>query len=345
MCAERPDRPIGELSPDGTRMWGGRRWEPLWLLPVEVVEAVRVCFGRDMGAASLMVEGLMNQSWRVESPAGAYILRVSRPELARERVRYEHAVVTRLHDEVREVVAPLPGSDGDTLQAWQGRSLTLFPYVEGNLGTSVEPAIRCRRSATMLARIHNAGIDVEIGQSPGERAVDERRTMWSTVRPVLERDLPPSDEVDQLFGFFDREEAELLAWLDGVRRSGRRPRRGVIHGDFNPRNLIFDQDRLVAVIDWESSQLDLLAFEVAGVAFGTPDPLAFWHCYLDAGGPLAADDIELLGGLARIGRLVELCFTVDDDRAKPWALPNLRNIASDQTKLRTGLAELGLSAG
>lgn len=334
-------RLVGDLSADGTHVWAGRRWEPLWLRPPEVSAAAELCFGRLVGSPTFMAEGMLNQSWRVESADGGYVLRVSRPELSRERVSYEHVVLTQLHDEVREAVTPLPGTDGETIQIWNGRTLSLFPYIEGILGADVEPSIRCERSATTLALIHRAGSRLDVAQSPELHAVDQQPTMWAAVRPILARDLPPTDEVSELFGFFDRETADLETWLDGT-RSGRRLLRGIIHGDFNPRNLIFDRNQLVAVIDWENCQLNALAFEVAGVAFGTPDPLAFWYRYLDAGGPLTDDDIELLSWFARIGRLIELCFTVDGEQAKPWAIENLRGVANDVMRLNQWIAELGL---
>ncbi len=345
MGAEVPDPVVGELSADGTRVWGGHLWDPLWLVSAEIVEAAKECFGRVVDAPPVfMTEGLMNQSWRLASTGTDYVLRVSRPELGPKNVSYEHAVVGRLNDKVREVVAALPGADGETLQAWRGCTLSLFPYIDGILGTEVEPAIRWQEAASVLARIHGAGAGLDVPQPPDHgRTVDEQPTMWSTVRPVLERDLAHTAEVDRLFGFFDREAADLEAWLDCVRRSGRLLRRGVVHGDFNPRNLIFSDDQLVAVIDWESCHLDVIAYEAAGVALEAPDPLAFWRTYLDVGGPLTAHDIDLLGGFARIGTLTGLYFTTDGgDKSKPWAIEILRDVASGVTQLRQRISELDL---
>jgi Ser/Thr protein kinase RdoA (MazF antagonist) len=339
---------VGDLSADGTHVWGGHTWEPLSLVSGEVVDAARVCFGRDASAPpTFMTEGLMNESWRIDSPDGAYVLRVSRSDLSREQVRYEHAVTGQLHDTVREVVAPLLGRDGETLQTWQGRDLSLFPYIDGVLGTDVEPATRWQQAATILARIHRASTSLAVGRPPDQsRMVDEQPTMWSTVRPVLERELPPTAEVGKLLSFFDSEAAALEAWLDSLRRSGRQLRRGVVHGDFNPRNMIFSQDRLVALIDWEHCHLDALAYETAGVALEAPDPLAFWRAYLDADGPLNADDIDLFDGFARIGTLTGLYFTTDGgDRAKPWAIEILREVADGMGQLRERISGLGLSRG
>nr|WP_272956100.1 phosphotransferase [Actinopolymorpha rutila] len=289
-----------------------------------------------------MTEGLMNQSWRVDSGDGTYVMRVSRSDLSHERVVYEHAVLGRLHHEVREVVPAMPGLNGETLQAWRGRLLSIFPYVHGVLGTEVEADVRWPQVASTMARIHRAGTGLDRGAADAPHTVLDKPTMWSTVRPVLQRDLPHTSEVVELFRFLDGEATELEAWLENLRTSGRFLPRGVVHGDFNPRNLIFDQDQLVAVIDWEGCHVDVLAYEAA-LAIQAPDPMAFWRTYLEAGGPLTAADVDLLGGLARIGTLAELQFTTDGGhRSKPWAVEVLRDVAHDLRRLRERTAGLGL---
>lgn len=344
MNAQTPEPAVGDLSADGIKVWGGHQWAPLWLLQCEIVEAAHVCFGRNVAAPpTFMTEGLMNQSWRVAAHEGAYVLRVSRPELSRESVDYEHAIVGQLHQEIGEVVPALAGSGGETLQLWRGRVLSLFPYIDGTLGTDVEPAIRWRQAASILARIHRVSTSLGLSQHADHaRAVIDQPTMWSRVRPVLERDLARSCDVGELLRFFDDEAADLETWLESVRSAGRELRRGIVHGDFNPRNLLFRNDRLVAVIDWESCHVDVLAYEAA-LALKAPDPLAFWRTYLDAGGPLTVEDIDLLSGFARIDTLAGLYFTTDGgDRSKPWAIDILRDVASDVRRLRKRISGLGL---
>ena len=338
--ADKPSAKTGDLSPEGKHMWDGCAWEPLWLLPDEVVDAVRARFGRTVTTPRLLGEGLLNQSWRIDSPGGLYVLRVSRSERPREQVAYEHAFIRALREHVAAVVAPLPGQDGETVQRWRRRILSLFPYIEGTPGTAVEPDVRSRRAATTLARIHRVGVDLGFGQRPGWSSVDEHpRLIWPTVRPVLERDLGGEADLAELFAVFDREVSDLDAWLDDLHRSGRPLPRASVHGDFNPRNLIFHRNNLVAVIDWDDCRLEPIAWEVAQVAFGAPDtdPHAFFQSYLDAGGPLTPDDFELLGGFARAGALSEVRWaTVGGlaERAHPRAVATLREVVAGLAWLR-----------
>ncbi len=338
--ADKPSAKTGDLSPDGQHMWDGVAWEPLWLLADEVASAVRARFGRTVTTPRLLGEGLLNQSWRIDSPDGSYVLRVSRPERPREQVEYEHALIRALHEHVAAVVPPLPGHDGETVQRWRGRILSLFSYVEGTPGTAVEPDVLSRQAAAMLARIHRVGVGLGFGQRPGWRSVDEHpRLVWSEVRPVLERDLGSAADLVELFAVFDREVSDLDAWLDDLHRSGRPLRRAPVHGDFNPRNLIFRGADLVAVIDWDDCRLEPIALEVAQVGFGAPgtDPRAFFRAYLDAGGPLTPDDFELLGGFAIVGALSEVQWTTvggSAERAHPRAVATLREVAAGLAWLR-----------
>jgi Ser/Thr protein kinase RdoA (MazF antagonist) len=110
-----------------------------------------------------------------------------------------------------------------------------------------------------------------------------------------------------------------------------------VHGDFNPRNLIFQGTRLVAVIDWDECRVEPLAWEVAQVAFGEANaaPRPFWERYIAAGGPLAPQDFDLLNGFARMGALSELQWTVNEGQATPHAFDQVRDVVAALTWLQT----------
>ncbi|MEJ7653795.1 MAG: phosphotransferase, partial [Chloroflexia bacterium] len=154
-------------------------------------------------------------------------------------------------------------------------------------------------------------------------------------------------DLAELFYVLDREVSELDEWLDDLHHHGRQLLRAPVHGDFNPRNLLFKHDNLVAVIDWDDCRLDPIAWEVAQVSFGEPDsdPRGFFRSYLEAGGPLTLDDFELLGGFARIGMLSEIQWTVTSldgpaGHAAPRGLTTLREVAAGVSWLRERVAGL-----
>ena len=339
---------LGDLNHERTHYWNGDlwQWQPLWLRPADVVRAVRERFGVPAHALDYLGDGCLNQSWLVTADDGReYVLRVSREELSREQIEYEHRLATALHERVDVVVAPLPGGDGATVQRESDRLLSLSPYVQGILGTQVDPEVRARESASALARLHRAAVDLPgFGQRPGFSAVHQPpRWLWHDVEPTLRNALGDDPAYRRLADAIEREVAELDAWLDELEADRRLSPTAPIHGDFNPRNLLFRDNRLVGVIDFDGCHVDSIAWEVAQVGFGNPDvdPVAFFRTYLHAGGPLETEDFELLGGFARIGCLSEVQWSVDDGVVHPEVHRLLGEVVDGVTWLRNRAADLG----
>ncbi len=326
---------LGELSPDGTHVWGSAgSWDRLWLRAPDVVAVAGTRFGLTVGEPVLLADGLWNQSWRLTAGGNRFVLRVIRPDLPLEQVRYEHDVTARLRGQVPEVVAAAPASDGDTVQRWDDVLVVVFPFVDGTVAAGLPTAVWEPWAATMLARLHRAGLDLEVGQRPGVLRVDQEPTLWAAVGPVLAEQLDPTPETVDLLRGLDVEAAALDQWLQEMAAADRLGTVGMVHGDYNPRNLLTDTRGVVAVLDWETVQLDVLAAEVATAVFSAERPAAYWKAYRDAGGPLADADVVLLPGLARRQALLELRFAVDDTgRVKPQAVRKLREVTAALSRL------------
>lgn len=326
---------LGELSPDGSHVWGSAdTWDRVWLRAADVVAVAGARFGLTVGEPVLLAEGLWNQSWKLRAASGRFVLRVIRPDLPLEQVRYEHNLNARLRERVSEVVAAVPGSDGDSVQTWGDVLVVVFPFVDGTVAASLPAAVWEPWAATMLARLHRAGLDLGVGQRPGALRVDQQPSLWSTVGPVLSEQLDATPETVGLLHGLDAEAAALDQWVQETAGAGRLGAVGVVHGDYNPRNLLTDTRGVVAVLDWETVQLDVLAAEVASAVFTAERPAAFWRVYRDAGGPLEDSHLDLLPGLARRQALLELQFAVDDaGRVKPQAVRKLREVTADLRRL------------
>lgn len=343
-----PEYERGDISPDGRHFWDGDvwQWQPLWMTADEIANAAFQRFGQRVVRVQFLAAGMLNQSWRIDTSTGSYVLRVSRPERSREQVAYEHDFVRSLKEHVKVVVAPLAGIGSDTIQFWREHILSLFPYVEGVVGEMVDPDLRQGQTATVLAQLHRASLNnVDFGQRPGFQPFDDAwRSIWYTAEPVLLRELQGRDTFDDLFDMLESEVASLEAWLGNLDASRRSLVRATIHGDFDPRNLIFRDDCLVAVIDWDECRVDPIAWEVAQVGFGglDIDSLAFWQTYLDAGGPLQPRDLELMVNFARMDALSELRWTVANDRVKPHVMQQLSEIDTALSFLRQRKTDLGL---
>jgi Ser/Thr protein kinase RdoA (MazF antagonist) len=326
---------LGELSPDGSHAWGSAgSWDRLWLRAADVAAVAGERFGLGVGEPLLLAEGLWNQSWRLTAGGGRFVLRVIRPDLPIEDVRYEHDVTARLRARIPEVVAVIRGLDGDTVQVWGDVLVVVFPFVDGAVAATLPAAVWEPWAATMLARLHRTGLDLGVGQRPAARRVDQEPNLWATVGPVLTEQLQHTPETVYLLRGLDAEAAALDQWVQEMAADGRLGAVGLVHGDYNPRNLLTDARGVVAVLDWETVQLDVLAAEVAAAVFAAERPDPYWRAYRSAGGPLDDGDLALLPGLARRQALLELQFAIDAvGRVKPQALRKLREVSADLSRL------------
>lgn len=183
---------LGELFSDGTRVWGSAgTWDRLWLRAADVMAAAGDRFGLTVGKPVLLADGLMNQTWRLTTDSGRFVLRVIRPDLPVEEVRYEHDITAHLRERIPEVVVPVPGVDGDTVQRWEAVLVVVFPFVDGTLAVTWPATVWEPWAAATLARLHRAGLDLGVGQRPGARRVDQESTLWATVGPVWPRSWTP----------------------------------------------------------------------------------------------------------------------------------------------------------
>jgi Ser/Thr protein kinase RdoA (MazF antagonist) len=327
---------LGELSGEGTHVWGsGDSWDPLWLLADEVITAARDRYGHSAERPVLLADGLWNQSWRLSTPDGAFVLRVIRPDLDVDQIRYEHETTARLQVQIAEAVVPLPGVDGDTVQHWGELLVVLFPFIAGTTAASLPAPLWERQAARILGRIHRAGVLADLQQRPGASRVDEQPTIWSTLGPMLWDCLDRNEETVDLLRGIDTEAATLDRWSTEA-MAPQVLTIGAVHGDFNPRNLLVDDHRIVAVLDWETVQLDAQIVDLADVLLAADRPAEYWRAYREAGGPVEESELELVPGLARRQALLELQFAVDGaGRAKPQALRKLREVTAALRTLPT----------
>jgi Ser/Thr protein kinase RdoA (MazF antagonist) len=292
--------------------------DPLWLQPDEVRQVAADYYGISSPAPTMLTDGLINQSWLV---GGRIVLRVSERAASETGLGYEHAVLARLHNSVPEAVAPLAARDGETVHRVGDRLVSAFPYIAGTLAEHLPDRAWEPAAAGVLARMHRAGL-ADYGQRPGTQRLDEQPTAWAQIRPVVKDE---QGKAPALFDFFDRESDELTEWLHSGVNLGPA---GLIHDDYNPRNLIVASGQIAAVIDWDACKIDRIASEVAGVLAAAADQDRWWRAYQDAGGPLDDEIALIFPALARLNAMRELFYAVDDGRPEPHALQKLDEVAA-----------------
>jgi Ser/Thr protein kinase RdoA (MazF antagonist) len=324
----------GQLSPGASRFFDGADWgwRRLWLSRAEVIEACGRLFSVPARAATLLAEGMLNQTWRIAGPDRDRVLRISRAERTAEQLEYERTITTAWAAVIPEIVV----AEHPDRPVVNGHILTLFPYVEGISGTAVPAPQRARSVAPVMAAMHRAALDLRLSQRPGFAATDDypRWYGWPEIRDGIALRFGSGKDVTRPADIVQRAIDELDDRLDRWQASGRLALRATVHGDLNARNQLYRDERLVGIIDTDDCRVEPLIWEVAGLAYSdsSVSPGAVWRDYLAAGGPLDAADEELLVHFARMGALTELVWLTDDDGAATHlALRNLTDLAEQLT--------------
>jgi Ser/Thr protein kinase RdoA (MazF antagonist) len=161
--------------------------------------------------------------------------------------------------------------------------VALFPYVAGAPLDRENPVLR-QQAATFLAHLHTVLL------SHTSDAPDLQRNLLLGALPF-----PPAPDPDVLV------DQELDTWHTTILQESADLRTGLIHGDYYRRNLLTQQTRIVALLDWDDLHTDFLMQEVAWASweFGKTPARDDWHLdrvqaflrnYRDAGGPCTLEE-------------------------------------------------------
>ncbi len=307
----------GTVSRDGAHFYLGPDWgwRELWLTADQVLAFCRNEKELSAERVTLLTGGLLNQTWKINCADHDRVLRVGRTERTPEQVEYERRVVRAWATAAPAVVA----AENDDIPVADGHTLTLFPFLAGTSGVSISSAVRNRELVPVLAAMHRAALDLDLDQRTEFRSVDDhpRWNGWDRIRTAVVDRFGRGPDIDSSLGTVDRTIESLERQLDDWQRTGRLTARAPVHGDLNPRNLIFDHDQLIGIIDTDDCRVEPLIWEISGLAYTDRaiDPAQVWRDYLSAGGPLDPRDEELLLPFARMGQLSRVSWLIDQEGA------------------------------
>jgi len=297
--------------------------------------AVRECFGEraSVGEPAKLAGGAMHDSWAVtvtldDGAARDLVVRVSPAGRAdHEKTRREFEVLRVAF--ARGIACPEPIAVGE---CETGEDYLLMARVPGDANPRqlianekfTDARVRIiEQLAEHLARIHDIA-EADVAAAPGMRApapeedalLYERRVVEELYRSVL---LNPHPAIDWAF-----------RWIDGQLARIEPPSRPhcLVHGDFRIGNMLYDEQGLTSILDWE------------GVHIGEPEEDLAWLCTriwrfgnpsMEAGGVATRED-WLRAYERASGR------TVDRQRVAAWeVLQNIRWAAITMMQARAHL--------
>lgn len=232
-------------------------------LSEEVLTAVRDGWGIEAEGGVRLHGGGESAAYRL----GHRVVRIGPEWRTDAELNWAYAVAAHAAASVPEALAPLPDIHGSTVVRVDGRPVSVWPYAAGHRPDRSDRRFP-RQAAHLLARLHRALGAARLPPRPRNGMV------------------PPAAP--------DLDDPDLDDWLAGFAR--RHPVHQPLHGDFYDGNMLVQQDRITALLDWDEALLGPPERELAEAAWEwgqglqtlrVEGALDFISWYVAACGPVA----------------------------------------------------------
>jgi homoserine kinase type II len=225
----------------------------------------------DLRSARRARRGFVNENWVLETTRGRYFLKRRHPHLCNpDVIRAQHALIAHLRGAGFPAPAVLPTASGASFLVLHGDCYEIQEYIEGAPYDHASPA-HFREAALMLGRYHRHV------QSFAPQVLCNQGELYSP--EVLSTNLAHLTRAWELEQ--DRDLASIARQLAAhaadlatrFARHGALPRL-VIHGDYYAGNLLFEDDRIVGVVDYDKARWQPRVVELAEalIYFASPRP-------------------------------------------------------------------------
>ena len=206
----------------------------------------------DLGAAVAfkgIAEGVENSNFLLETDKGRFILTVYEKRVREEELPFFLDLMRWLAEHGYPCATPMSDRSGQALKRVRGKPCAIVSFLPG-LSVRRPSVAHCREAGEGLARMHLA-----VRGFPGGRPNDLGQPAWAPLFADLATDaeaLKPG-----LAAVIQADLAHLArAWPKGLPA-------GVIHADYFPDNVFFQQGRFAGAIDFYFACDDALAYDVA----------------------------------------------------------------------------------
>ncbi|MBI5583663.1 MAG: phosphotransferase, partial [Deltaproteobacteria bacterium] len=209
--------------------------------------------------------GRSNVSLTITTPGGEYILRRSNPRKSLQSIRFEVALIDFLREKGYPAPEIVPARDGKKFVEQNGTFYLLSKCISGRPFDPGNP-LHLREAGRALGNYHNL-----VKHFPGLTPVSA--SMMSGLGPEGGRSFPA---IEQFGGrFLDQEEKKRLSRLFSYVRGRSETIRSrledsyprllklVVHASFGQSALLFDQDTLAGVLDYDRAVYEIRALDLA----------------------------------------------------------------------------------
>ncbi|MCB0128542.1 MAG: phosphotransferase, partial [Caldilineaceae bacterium] len=282
--------------------------------------------------ATALTGGEWKRLWRLECRDGAYVAAICHPTTTVASVAYEHRLLRELQAQLPQIPAPLVACDGSTYFVDEGQISTLLPLMPGTMAEDTETA---PAAARFLAHFQAVGLSLaDPGPRPGVPAWREWNWYaddWPQIAAMLATKPSATDTVGRRFWQscgewaaeiaarrrqIGEERAHFQRWIADLGKTAP-PTMGLVHDDYHGNNLLFADNTITALLDWDNCHPDWLLFDLSNAMWEfchddathslvVSDAQHFLQEYVDADGPLPAPEFALIVSFIRCRRMIEI---------------------------------------
>ena len=219
----------------------------------EEVDAIAAEFGMgQVTECTAIAEGTINSNFSVVTDKGRYFVRVNEGKTEAD-VAYEAKLVTAVAGSGVSTPVPLAVS-GDGYARVEGHLVSVFPWVEGtHQPRDAVTATHASAVGAALAQLHAAALTHSDLERAGIYTSDDIVRRFETFRGSDDPDLAPA--IATLSDEFD--------WQKTVADRRADATTGIIHGDLFRDNVLFRDNTVAALLDFEQASSGSLAYDLA----------------------------------------------------------------------------------
>jgi homoserine kinase type II len=209
-------------------------------------------------------EGVVNHNWIIKTTKGTYILRLISHFRKLSEILFEHEFLTGLKKQSfpYEIPYPLTTTNGKTLVKFKRRYVWVYKFIHGKTSAPINiPKIK--EIAKMMAVSHEMARRITIKHKrnwPNSFELD-----W-LVKEInkSKKHILSKKKLDRKDRFFLSKADEVVNVFQNIPAGNFSKLKKIpVHGDANNDNLIFKNNKLVGILDYDDARLDSKVRDIA----------------------------------------------------------------------------------
>jgi Ser/Thr protein kinase RdoA (MazF antagonist) len=210
----------------------------------DIKDFVERAYGLQIRGAKVLTGGFESDVYQLDCGDSIRVVRIGPQWRLSKGLHVSYVAAAYAAKSMPEVPAPYPTNAGALVTRHANRPISLWPYIDGR---NVNPTneVEAHLAAAALARLHRRLSGASLWRLPGQTLLRDRRT-----KQLIEPRIVKDDELDR--------------WLRD--RSATQPM-GPTHGDYWRNNLIFNDEKIVGIIDWDDSRIASVERELSSAVW------------------------------------------------------------------------------